>query len=371
MFAALVAVLAVAAAVAFTVIAYRRDWRWTGLPADPGDGTPAAPPRPAKTLWDWLQLLIVPLVLALAAFGLNAAQVDRDRRQEERRAEQERKLEARRAARDRASAEDRAREETLRTYLQQMSDLMTRPGRATADTQTLAQTLTLVALRRLDGARKGLVVEFLIEADLIETAAAPPAPVASPGCGAPGQHACRRIGVSVSLENADLREAIMPPSLSSEVGGAVVALGPGGRPLPRAAAAAVSFVGWFDGADLRNADFRGRALMGVTFDGADLRGATFSGASLDGTSFSGACVSGARFDRVEVGHRADFSGTEGRGVDFSNARLAQATFAHARLTDVRLSGASTTGVRWPRDWTPAGLRMSDAEARGLCSGREE
>ena len=90
MLAALIAVVAIAA-IAFTVIAYRRDWRWTGLPADPGDGSPAIPPRPAKTLWDWMGLLVVPLVLALAA-RVNATQSERDRRQEERRAEHERAL---------------------------------------------------------------------------------------------------------------------------------------------------------------------------------------------------------------------------------------------------------------------------------------
>jgi hypothetical protein len=109
MLAALVGVFAAAAAVAFTVVAYRRQWLWTGLPTHPGDGTAANPPRPAKTLWDWLQLLVVPLVLALAAFALNAAQSDRDRRQEETRAAQERTLEEGRAARDRSRAEDRAR----------------------------------------------------------------------------------------------------------------------------------------------------------------------------------------------------------------------------------------------------------------------
>jgi hypothetical protein len=75
MLAALLGLLAVIAAVVFTVVAYRRDWRWTGLPANPGDGTPANPPRPAKTMWDWLQLLIVPLVLALAAFAERRASI--------------------------------------------------------------------------------------------------------------------------------------------------------------------------------------------------------------------------------------------------------------------------------------------------------
>jgi uncharacterized protein YjbI with pentapeptide repeats len=362
MLAVLGAVLVVAAAaVAFTVVAYRREWQWTGLPADSGDGTPESRPRPAKTLWDWLQLFIVPLVLALAAFGLNAAQVDRDRKQEQRRAAQERRLEERRTANDRASAEDRAREETLTTYLQEMSDLMTPGGRTSADTQTLAQTLTLVALRRLDGARKGLVVQFLYEADLIAGSAAAEGLIAPAGCGSGGRHPCRRIGVKVYLDNADLRNAVMPSSL-----GSLELSGPASRALGGA-----EVVGWFDGADLRNADFRGGRLQSITFRRTDLRGANFSGAHLDGTSFSGACLSSARFDRVEVGESADFSDTEGRGVNFSNARLTKATFKRARLTDVRLSGATTTGIRWPPDWTPTGLRLNDTEARGLCGGRQE
>ena len=77
-----------------------------------------------------------------------------------------------RCLRQRKAAEDRAREDTLRSYLQQMSDLITdhdlRSQRRT-DTQTLARTLTLVALRHLDPLRKGVVVQFLVESGLITT----------------------------------------------------------------------------------------------------------------------------------------------------------------------------------------------------------
>lgn len=340
MLVVLVGVLVVAAIAAFVVMAFRRDWRWTGLPADPGDGT--RPPRPAKTLWDLLQLLIVPLMLAAAAFALNSAQTNRDRKQAERS-----------AARERASAADLAREETLRTYLQQMSGLMTTGGRATADTQTLAQTLTLVALRRLDGVRKGLVVQFLIEADLIEKeslidAAKPPGGADAPrpvrSCGGPGQASCRRIGVSVSLAGADLQGAVIP-SLGT-ASQAAFGVSASGRPVEPGPS--------FDFADLRNADFHRLTLPLVTFFGADLRGANFSDARLVWTSFSSACLSGARFDGAEVAGFADFSATDGLGVDFSNAQLAKATFADARLTDVQLSGAKTARVRWPRGWTEPG-----------------
>src|SRR3712207_3068093 len=39
---------------------YRYKWQWTGLSK--------------KTLWDWMQLLIIPIVLAIGAFALNQLQ---------------------------------------------------------------------------------------------------------------------------------------------------------------------------------------------------------------------------------------------------------------------------------------------------------
>ena len=74
----------------FAALAYKHDWPWTGLTKDPGDGTPNYPVRPARTAWDWLQLLIVPFVLALATVGLTLAQSSRDRDAQEQRAEDER-----------------------------------------------------------------------------------------------------------------------------------------------------------------------------------------------------------------------------------------------------------------------------------------
>jgi hypothetical protein len=373
--AVIVGALVLAAFVAFTFFAYRRKWRWTGLPADPGDGSDAHPPRPAKTLWDWLQLLIVPLVLALAAFALNAAQSDRDREQEKRRADQERRLEERRAARDRASAEDRAREETLRTYIQQMSDLITRHGvqssrgQAGADTATLARTLTLVALRRLDGARKGLVVQFLLEGGLItaDTAwEATPQGLRRFGCfpviprgGRPQDvvDPCARLkDAPLSLKGADLRDAVMPSSLSLFADGR----GPAAAPFRTRAAV-------LDDADLRNADFHGGSLMAVSFDRTDLRGADFTRATIDGASFADSCLSEATFARAVAGFLpADFAKTAGSRVDFSNASLERASFAGARLTEVKLDGAKTGGVEWPRNWTSTGIPMNDARAGRLC-----
>jgi uncharacterized protein YjbI with pentapeptide repeats len=347
MLAILIAGVSFFAVVAFIALAYRRGWRWTGLAAQRGDGTPAHPPLPAKTLWDWLQLLIIPLVLALAAFALNATQADRDRKQEERR-----------VARDRAIAADRARENTLRAYLQQMSDLITRRRLRSADfagataSSTLARTLTLIALRRLDAERKSLVVQFLVEADLIETTVHWDPRDRSASVDSFGERSPK-----VDLAGADLRGVHMRDVLTS------YGYGPKGGGFEILGTA-------LDGADLRHADFRGLHLMGVSLTRADLRDADFSGADLNGAMFTLACLSRARFNRASIRRDsfvefafADFKATDGRNVDFSRARLDHADFSRATLTDVNLQGARTNGTVWPKGWGPTGIRAS---VKGPC-----
>lgn len=62
--------------------AYRCEWHWTGLPAAPAEKT-GGEPRPAKTLWDGLALLGIPVALAVLAFLLNDAQTSRDQARED------------------------------------------------------------------------------------------------------------------------------------------------------------------------------------------------------------------------------------------------------------------------------------------------
>ena len=66
-----------------------------------------------KTVWDWLQLLIVPMVLSLITVGFAWQQNDQQQEIEERRAESDRKIEA-----------QRAQEAALQAYLDQMGQLL-------------------------------------------------------------------------------------------------------------------------------------------------------------------------------------------------------------------------------------------------------
>ena len=67
-----------------------------------------------KTVWEWMQLLIVPLVLTVLGLFLTTAQQDvRQQAIENQRAEAEREL-----------SEQRAQDEALQAYLDQMSGLL-------------------------------------------------------------------------------------------------------------------------------------------------------------------------------------------------------------------------------------------------------
>jgi hypothetical protein len=106
------------------MLAYRRRWHWTGFAEIRRTRADEEDLQPAKTLWDWLQLLVVPVALAGLAFLLNESQSRRDQQRDDERVTRQGETENQRAALQRATAADAAREEALRTYLTQMSGLM-------------------------------------------------------------------------------------------------------------------------------------------------------------------------------------------------------------------------------------------------------
>jgi hypothetical protein len=114
-----------------------------------------------KTVWDWLQLLIVPLMLVAIGLGFALQQDARQQRVEDQRAEAEREL-----------AEQRAQDEALQAYLSQMGSLLLekklRESKSDSEVRTLARARTLTVLSRLDPSRKANVMQFLVEAQLVQ-----------------------------------------------------------------------------------------------------------------------------------------------------------------------------------------------------------
>src|SRR5215218_10870721 len=124
-----------------------------------------------KTLWDWLQLLIVPLVLAAIGFWFTASQDARQQRIENQRAQQAQNIENERAKAERALAKQSAQDEALQAYLAQMSSLMLEKNLLESDrgdaVYSLAQARTATVMTRLDSGRNKTVLGFLWNAGLL------------------------------------------------------------------------------------------------------------------------------------------------------------------------------------------------------------
>lgn len=120
---------------------------WTGF-GEHVDSTGEC--HPAKTLWDWMDLLVVPLTLALVAFLLNRWQ-----RQGEHN-----------------TTVDNQRQSMLESYFERMTDLILEHDlMGTPEVGVIGRTHTLALLMRLDKGRKGEVLQFLYEAGLISKSA--------------------------------------------------------------------------------------------------------------------------------------------------------------------------------------------------------
>jgi hypothetical protein len=135
----------VALVVAIIVLGYVREWEWTGLVKDKS--------YTKRTLWDWLQLLIIPAVLAGVGLWFNRQQRGQELQ----------------------TADRRAQDDALQAYLDQMSDMLIpnndQPSLSDKhppdSLKTVARARTLTVLPRLDRERKARVVGFLYEAGLI------------------------------------------------------------------------------------------------------------------------------------------------------------------------------------------------------------
>jgi len=130
---------------------------WTGF----GDYTTATGDIVrGKTLWDWMQLLIIPLFLWAGATTVNRNEKEIERHRLEERTKLEHEI-----------ATDRQQEAALQAYLDRMTELLLEKKLATTEDEevrNVARIRTLTVLRGLDARRKGFVIQFLSEAELIE-----------------------------------------------------------------------------------------------------------------------------------------------------------------------------------------------------------
>jgi uncharacterized protein YjbI with pentapeptide repeats len=336
----------------FIALAYRQQWHWTGLPA-PREEDEGGSGQSAKTLWDWLQLLGIPVALAALAFLLNNAHTQRDQEHEDQRATQQQQ-----------SGLDAKRENTLRAYLAQMSELMLHDdllhSNLRADVRNVARTATLTAVRRLDGPRRGLVVQFLFESKLLafrqDSLHAPVVVLRRANLSGANLSQANLFGASLSganlsganLSQAFLRRANLRDANLRDANLSVADLRQANLSqanlrdanLSRAALiGAELIVAELSGADLRQARLFGAELIAARLRGADLRQAGLSGADLRQAGLSGADLRQANLSW------ANLSWANLRGANLRGANLRRADFRGAALRGAALRGADLRGAR--------------------------
>lgn len=113
-----------------------------------------------KTLWDWMQLLIIPFVLAGGTLWFNTQQANTSA-----------ELGRQQHASDQQIATDQQDEAILTTYINDIGNLLMtnhlRSSQPETEVRVVARAKTFVALKKLDGDRKGELIQFLYEAHLI------------------------------------------------------------------------------------------------------------------------------------------------------------------------------------------------------------
>lgn len=239
-----------------------RAWEWTGFGG--------------KTGWDWMELLIVPLVLAVGAFFFNYEQGERQRQTEEARAEWQV-----------AADELRAQEERLQTYLAEMGNLLIDEGLLGSEeddeARYLARARTLAVLREADEDQKRVVVSFLAESGLAGSRGGADPVVSLANANLAGADLLQ----IDYLQGADLTEA--------DLSNAVIMRELDGASLVRAQLDKADLAG----ATLPRADLNDAYLPNANLQQADLREADLEGANLKGANLSGADLEGATGVTVE------------------------------------------------------------------------
>jgi uncharacterized protein YjbI with pentapeptide repeats len=243
-------------------------WSGIGQVSQPSQGV-----EPAKNLWDWLQLLAIPLFLGMGAWWMGSSLWATGQSIVTRHVETERQLEMARQNRT-----------TLDAYYASMTDLMINGhlrsvGNREATVRNVAQARTLALLRSLDGKHRGEALLFLYDSGLVGRSRVVELKHADlSGSELPGAVLC-----DVSLWQVNLMEADLA---GADLNGADLWLSD------------------LRGARLTGANLRGAHLGGVNLAGADLRGVDLTGANLrkavlDGADLLNATVTAQQLSRAQ------------------------------------------------------------------------
>ena len=157
----IIGMIVLACFVALIVAGYWFKWDWSGFASGEGNVTITSTSKgittvktlqPAKTLWDWLGLLAalaIPVVVGLGAAWFTAQQSKESDKENT----------------------DNQREAALQAYIDKMTEFMLRENLgnplAKSQVETIARARTATVLRILDPVRRGNLIRFLSQCELL------------------------------------------------------------------------------------------------------------------------------------------------------------------------------------------------------------
>src|SRR5216683_1680943 len=308
------------------LLGYTFHWDWTGLSQ--------------KTLWDWLQLLIIPAVLAVGGYLFYYTASKNEQRATEQRAQSERDAAEKRAQTERDIALDNQRETALQSYIDKLSELLLheklRESKPEDEVRKIGRVRTLTVLPRLDNERKKSVLQFLHASGLIDIGMSI---IDLDGADLSKAHLRVANLYRADLRGADLSEAHLS---WAKLGGADL----GGANLRRANLGRANL----SETHLNRADLSEGDLSKANLSGAILGGANLSEADLSRANLSGAILSGANLSEADLGG-ADLSEADLGGADLSGADLGGASLSGAIVTPEQLNRAISLQDAIMPDWS--------------------
>jgi uncharacterized protein YjbI with pentapeptide repeats len=308
---------------------------WTGFSGSPSPIIGVPP----KTLWDWLDLLIIPIVIAVSVWFLNRSETRKERQIAQIRYD---------------TAQERLHDETLQKYYDKMAELLLKHNLRDSESEydevrSVARATTLAVLRMLDGKRKADVLKFLYASDLINENNVIPLRTANftstqlsnsrfshshlNGTDLEGSvlDNCYFIACTLTKARFD-RSSLHEVRLQN----CNIQLGQ----FSECEMSRLDF--WESNLDL--AQFNKARLTDCHFHNAIITGGDFVGATIADSSFEGANLMRAKFSQATLNNvsfrdailvRADFTGVDLRKVDLTGADLAWAILEEVKLTDTQ------------------------------------
>ncbi len=212
-----------------------------------------------KKLWDWLDLLIVPLSLILLGWIYRAYEKSKEEKKEI----------------------ENQQNEIIDSYFRIVSDLIIKSNLLdkikNKESKIIARTRTIIAVENLEGERKGQVLQFLYESELIDN-------------------------IGLNILGANFRNV--------QVSGIVLR--------------GITIKGvYFCGADFENTFLDKSCFISCNFSNTN-----FKGSSMENTSFKYSNLSNCKLTNIDL-TKVDFE-----GIDLSNADLSNSKITRLQLNSI-------------------------------------